>query len=150
MLTLDLEGSVVIRRPLEEVWNFMEDAARAGDWQPYLVELRQEPPEGSGVGTEQFYTFQYLGRRFSNHYAVTEHRPLSISAYKSMPGSAIQATGETRFESVGEGTRLTMGFKPQVGGFFGRMPKSIVAWSYRRTLNNNLKRIKRVLESESG
>ena len=139
----------MIERPPEDVWAFMADAERAGDWQPYLVELRQEPPGEVGVGTEQFYTFQYLGRRFSNHYVVTEHEPMRHSAYKSLPDSAIQATGVNRFEPIEGGTRLTMAFQPQVGGFFGRMPKSIVAWSYRRTLTGNLRRIKKVLESGS-
>ena len=147
MHTLDLEGSVIIRRPLEEVWAFMEDPERAGDWQPYLVELRQEPPGNNGIGTEQFYIFQYLGRRFSNHYVVTEYEPMERSAYKSLPDSSIQATGENLFEPLDDGTRLTMTFTPQVGGFFGKMPKSIGAWSYRRTLNGNLKRIKKILES---
>ena len=147
MLTLDLEGTIIIDKPLEVVWEFMDDPERAGEWQPYLVELRQEPTDQNGVGTEQFYTFQYLGRKFSNHYVVTAYEPMSLTAYKSLPDSSIRATGKNRFEMVNNGTRLTVSFKPQVGGFFGRMPKSIVAWSYRRTLNGNMARIKNVLES---
>ena len=146
MFTLNLEGIIVINKPLEEVWTFMDDPERAGEWQPYLVELRQEPPDQSGVGTEQFYTFQYLGRRFSNHYVVTAYEPMRLTAFESLPDSSIQATGENRFESVDNGTELTVAFNPQVGGFFGRMPKSIMAWSYRRTLKGNLERIKKILE----
>ena len=52
MFTLDLEGSVIIDRPLEEVWAFMEDPERAGEWQPYLVELLQVPPDQMGAGKE--------------------------------------------------------------------------------------------------
>lgn len=98
------------------------------------------------LATEQFYTFQYLGRRFSNHYVVTAYEPMSLTAYKSLPDSSVQATGENRFESVDNGTRLTVAFNPQVGGFFGRIPKSVVAWSYSRTLKGNLTRIKKILE----
>lgn len=147
MFTLNLEGSIVIDKPLEEVWAFMDDSALAGDWQPYLVELRRDPPDQSRVGKAQFYTFQYLGRRIDNHYVVTEHEPISRTAYRSLPGSSIQATGETRFESVEAGTRLTMEFEPEIGGFFGIMPKPIVTWTYRRTLTQNMSRIKTVIEA---
>lgn len=149
MFALDLEGSTVIQKPVESVWAFMDDPNRAKEWQPYLVELEQIPADGVGVGTEQLYTFQYLWRRFSNHYLLTEYEPMARVAYESLPDSTIHATGENRFERVEAGTKLTMRFQPEVGGFYGVLPKSIVAWSYRRTLKNNLHRIKAILESEN-
>ena len=149
MFTLSLEDSIVIQMPVELVWAFMDDPNRAGEWQPYLVELEQTPPDRMGVGTEQNYVFQYLGRAIRNHYVVTEYEPMTRTAYKSLPGSSIHATGWTQFEAIQGGTRLTLGFEPEVGGFFGVLPKSVVAWSYRRSLVKNLSRIKEILEGES-
>lgn len=124
----------------------MDNPDRAGEWQPYLVELSQESPDRTGVGTEQCYTFQYPGRRFSDLYVLTAYEPMSLTAYKSLPDASIQAAGENQFESVDNGTRRPVAFSPQVGGFFGRIPKSVAAWSYSRTLKGNLARIKKILE----
>lgn len=149
MFTLNLEGSIVIRKPLELVWAFMDDPNRAGEWQPYMVELEQIPPDWMGVGTEQKYVFKYLGRTIRNHYVMTEYEPMVRTAYRSLPGSSIQATGWNQFETTEGGTKLTLGFEPEIGGFFGVLPKAVVAWSYRRTLVKNLERIKEILESGS-
>ncbi|MDX1436119.1 MAG: SRPBCC family protein [Anaerolineales bacterium] len=148
MFTLDLESSIVIGRPLNVVWDFMDDPQRADEWQPYLVSLEQIPPDRMGVGTEQIYHFSYLGRKFMNHYVVTVYEPQKRSGFKSLPDSAIQASGENRFEAVEGGTKLTIAFRPEIGGFFGRMPKFMVSWNYRRTLSQNLTRIKEILEGE--
>ncbi len=149
MFTLSLEDSIVIRKPVELVWAFMDDPTRAAEWQPYLVELEQIPPDRMGVGTEQKYTFQYLGRTIRNHYVVTEYERLTRMAFKSLPGSSIEATGWNQIEATDAGSKLTIGFEPEIGGFFGVLPRSVVAWSYRRTLVQNLSRIKKILEGES-
>ena len=148
MLTLDLESSIVILKPLEDVWTFMDDPERAREWQPYLVELEQDPPDRMGVGTEQRYVFKYLGQSIRNHYVVTAYEPMTRTAYKSLLGSSIQATGDNIFEELDGGTKLTMSFKPEIGGFFGALPKSFVAWTYRRTLVSKLERIKEILERD--
>ena len=71
-----LQGSVIINRPIDEVWAYMDDIANARKWQPYLVGCKQTPADRIGIGTRQSYVFQYLGRRFENHYVVTAYEPL--------------------------------------------------------------------------
>ncbi len=76
MFVLELEDSVIIHRPVEEVFAYMDDIDNEHEWQPYLKEWSQTPdPDNNGVGTTRRYVNQYLGRHFSNVYEVTEYEP---------------------------------------------------------------------------
>jgi hypothetical protein len=108
----------------------MDNPDRAGEWQPYLVELSQESPDRTGVGTEQCYTFQYPGRRFSDLYVLTAYEPMSLTAYKSLPDASIQAAGENQFESVDNGTRRPVPSVLKLGDFSA---ESRNPWRHGRT-----------------
>ena len=141
------ETSIVIDRPVEEVFAYMEDIYREREWQPYIREVQRIPADGGGVGTIRRYTNHYLGRSFENVYETTVYEPNQRVAYSSTPEAAVQATGETRWEAVEEGTRVTMVFDPDVAGFYSYLPNRIVDWIYRRQLNITLARLKKRLES---
>lgn len=49
MFTLELEDSIVINRPVEEVFAYMDDIDKEHEWQPYLKEWSQTP-EQNGPG----------------------------------------------------------------------------------------------------
>ena len=54
----------------------------------------------------------------------------------------------TMLEEDDGGTKVTFIFNPQLGDFWGYVPKSIVRRIYNRTLKQNMTRLKRVLEKE--
>ena len=82
MFELDLEDSIVINRPLEEVFNYMEDIEREHEWQPYLRNWEQTPdPNQNGVGTIRRYDNRYMGRSFSNEYEAVIYEPMEKVMY---------------------------------------------------------------------
>ena len=148
MFVLELEGSIVINRPVSEVFAFMDDINREHDWQPYLVEWEQTPdPNQNGVGSIRRYVNRYMGRSITNVYETYEYEPGRKVMYQSTAEAAVQAEGGTLFEPSNGGTRVTFIFNPELGNFWGLIPKPIVKLIYMRTLNGNMRRLKRVLES---
>jgi uncharacterized membrane protein len=148
MFELDLEDSIVIKRPLEEVFNYMDDIEKEHEWQPYLRKWEQSPdPHQNGVGTIRRYDNRYMGRSFSNEYEVVVYEPMERVMYMSTPQAAVQAEGGTLWEAANGGTKVTLLFKPQLGDFWGFVPKAIVRRIYMGTLSNNMRRLKEVLES---
>ena len=70
--------------------------------------------------------------------------------YESTPEAAVQAVGGQTWEAVaGGGTKVTFIFRPELGDFWSYIPKPIVRRIYGRTLSNNMKRLKEVLESRA-
>ena len=91
-----------------------------------------------------------MGRRFINVYVVTEYEPNLRVMYESIPESAVQAVGGQTWEALdGGATRTTFLFKPELGCFWGYIPKPLVKRIYNQTLRNNMKRLKEVLESRT-
>ncbi len=147
MFKLKLQGSVIISRPIDDVWAYIGDITNAREWQPYLVACKQTPADRTGIGTRQWYVFQYLGRRLENQYVITAYEPLKRFEFMSLDGSAIPARGENRFEEVQGGTKLTMFVVPQIGSFFRLVPTLLLGWLYKRTLKSTLRNVKTVLET---
>ena len=145
MFVLELEDSVVINRPVEEVFAYMDDIEKEHEWQPYLKEWEQSPdPRRNGVGTIRRYENHYLGRSFTNVYVITEYEPNKRVMYRSTPEAAVQAKGGQMWEVVKEGTKVTFVFEPELGDFWGYIPKFIVRRIYMRTLTSNMARLKKV------
>jgi len=48
------EASIVINRPIAEVFAFVADDRNASRWQPGVVSVRREPEGSTGVGTKVF------------------------------------------------------------------------------------------------
>ena len=140
----------MINRPVEEVFAYMDEISKEKEWQPYLKEWEQTPdPQRNGVGTVRRYVNQYMGRRFTNVYVITEYEPNRKVMYESTPEAAVQAEGGQLWERVEGGTKVTFVFRPELGNFWSFIPKPIVRRIYMRTLTNNMARLKKVLESQS-
>ena len=148
MFELDLVDSIIINRPVEEVFSYMDDIEREHEWQPYLRNWQQSPDANqNGVGTIRRYNNRYMGRSFTNEYQVVEYEPNKKVMYESTPQAAVQAKGGTLWESASGGTKVAFIFKPQLGDFWGLVPEFIVRRIYLETLSNNMKRLKKVLEA---
>ena len=118
MLTLEMEDSIVINRPVAEVFAYMDNIENEYEWQPYLREWEQHSPDENGVGTERRFVNQYMGRRFVNVYVVTEYESNQLVMYRSRPEAAVQAVGGQTWEAVEDGaTKVTLIFKPELGDF---------------------------------
>ena len=99
-------SSIVINRPIEEVFAYMNDPANDTQWQSVVVESKVTSEGPVGVGTTGFNVIRFLGRKIEANYEITEHEQNKKSTIKSTSGP-IPFTGTRTFESVEGGTRVT-------------------------------------------
>ena len=140
------EFSVVIQRPLSEVFAYLDDVEVEMEWQPNLREVEQIPPGPSVVGSKKRYVSEFMGKRVENTYEVVEMGPGWRVVYESTPDSALDATTEIRCEEVGTGTRVTMVVTGRPKGALRLLPKALLEKTSRDELEASLKRLKARLE----
>jgi uncharacterized membrane protein len=144
---LRYESSIIIDRPVDEVFEYMQDIDREHEWQPNLREAEQSPEGAPDVGTRRRYVSEFMGKRFENIYVNTIFEPNRRVAYKSAPGSDTQAQGEITWEPVENGARVTMRVAIEPGGLLRFVPKSLIVSLGEKELADALARAKARLES---
>lgn len=140
------EQSIVIRRPLSEVFEYMDDVAREREWQPHLLEAEQTPPGPTVVGSRRRYVSEFLGKRLENTYIVRLYEPERRIQLESTPDSVVRATTDIRWESVGDGTQVTMKLEGKPSGALRFIPRAMLEATFEKEVTSTLGLLKEVLE----
>lgn len=143
-----VERTVLIRRPVPQVFAYMDDVSREPEWQPNLRAASQEPAGPVGVGTLKRYTSEFMGKELHNVYRVTDYEMYVRTVYTSTPESAVQATAEVTWEPVGNDTRVTMAVDATPGGALKLAPAALLERASVKELEEMLERLKACLEGE--
>jgi hypothetical protein len=96
--------SVEIDRSPEDVFAYVEDLARHGEWQDTVVATTVTPEGPTRVGTRATETRKMGNREQTVTYEVTEHNPPQSFAFKGVDGP-IRPIGRGNIESLDGGTR---------------------------------------------
>ncbi len=145
-MTVREEHSVVIERPVEEVFAFAADPNNDALWLSSTLETEQTSEGPVGVGAAFRNTTKFLGRRFDTTYEVTESEPPHKRCFRVTSGPI---PGEVcyLFEPADGSTRFTQNFEADVGGFF-RLAEPLVARAIRRQMATDMATLKDLLEAE--
>ena len=142
------QHSVVIERPLEEVWEYTIDPANDPVWQSMVTEVRSGGGEPLRVGSRIEEVFHFLGRRFDITFEVTEHEPMSRSAVKAS-SAPVPMEGSYEYERVDGGTRFSTIGETNAHGLF-RLAEPVFARMAGRAWATSCATLKDVLESRNG
>ena len=142
-----LEQSVVINRPIEEVFAFVSDFEKSPQWMAELVEAKQTSAGSLGVGTTLSGVAQPLGRRAESTQEVTEYKPNRRFAIKSTSGPVASEDAYT-FESVAGGTKVTRVVEAELGGFF-KLAEPLIVRMMGRQFETNFAHLKDLLEAQT-
>ena len=140
-----IERHVVIGRPAEDVFEFVEDPSRHSLWQSTLVESRLLTDGPIGVGTRVREARRFLGVGFEITWEVTEYRPSTWSSVRLVAGP-IPGSASYLLEPVDDGTKLTVAGEVDAKHLFS-FGDSIFKRMAGRELGANLGRLKDLLES---
>jgi uncharacterized membrane protein len=140
-----LEHSVVINRPVEEVFEFMSNNENEKLYRKDLLESEQTSEGPMGVGTTTREVTQFLGRKIESTSEVTEYVKNKVVATKSTSGP-IPFKFRTSFEPVEDGTKLTVEFEGEIGGFF-KMAESLVIKRGMKQIEKDINTLKEMLEA---
>ena len=138
--------SVVIRRPIAEVFDYMNDVTREHEWQPHLVDAVQEPPGPSAVGSLRRYRSEFMGRSVENTYVIRAWEPRRRLTLETTGDSALEATSEVRWEAVPDGTRVMMTVEGKPKGAFRLVPRKLLEATMHKETEAALARLKERLE----
>ena len=147
--TMQLDQSVVIERPLEEVFAFVANRENDALWAPVVTETRKTTEGPLGVGTTYEQAGRFLGRNLQMHFEVTEYEPNRKIGQRLMSQGQLVATSVCSVEAVSGGTRLTLTGEAQTGGFFWLLPDSIMLFPAQRIMGVALTNLKELLETRS-
>ena len=138
-----IQRSIVIDRPIEDVFAFTHEPANDALWQTTLVESRADGPVQ--VGTTIRETRRFLGRRVEMSRKVTAFVPPRASAFETVSGPVPMA-GEYTLEAENGATRLTATGELDAQGFF-KLAEPVIARMATRELEASLAHLKDLLEA---
>ena len=141
-----VETSIVVNRPVGEVFQFISVNENALQWQPGLLETRITN-DVTGPGRAWIDTVQFLGRRMEVPFQLTDWQPDQKIAFQST-GGPIPMQGSDAFAPSGAGTQVTFLLTGEPGGFF-KLAEPVLMRLLQRQWETNLANLKDVLEAQA-
>lgn len=139
-------ASVLIDRPVDEVFTYVVDPNNTAQWAGPVVEAKQTSPGPVGLGTTSSRLTQFLGRTMEAAYEITEFEPNNLYADKTTSGP-VPIGARIHFVPVDGGTKVTIEGQLEAGGFF-RIAEPIMARMARRQVATDVQTLKDLLEAQ--
>lgn len=140
---IQVESSVVIHKPLAEVYAFVTDGAHSTEWQGGVVSVENEGPPNT-VGSKFTETRKFLGQEMKTTLEITEVVLNAKWAAKVVKGPVPYQVTVT-FEASGEGVKMATRVEGEPTGFF-KMAEGMVASQLEKSIAENGQRLKKILE----
>jgi uncharacterized protein YndB with AHSA1/START domain len=141
------EHSVVIDRPVEEVFAFVTDPNNDPLWHASTLEAEQTSEGAVEVGTTYGVVLKFLGRRIETTYEITEYEPPRRHCVRITSGP-IPAVGCHLLDPTdGGSTRFTQTLDRGELGFFFRLAEPLVRRAINRQSEADMATLKDLLES---
>ena len=137
------QRSVVIDRPVEEVFAFFADPANDLRWRPSIKEVAAQGPPGVGAKVHQVVAGPG-GRGIAADFEVTAYEPPSRYAFRVTAGP-VRPVGEYRFSPFDGGTEVTFSLSAELSG----LKKLVMSSSVQKSMAGEMKALdsaKRLLE----
>ena len=140
--------SVEIARSPEEVFAYLDDLERHGEWQSQIVSSRRETDGPTGVGTRATDVRRVPGRTQSVTYEITAHDPPRKVAFRGVSGP-VRPAGTVTVEPVGTGSsKVTIELDLEGGGLLGAILAPLARNQARKQIPANQRRLNERLEGE--
>jgi hypothetical protein len=141
-----IRHSIDIERSPSDVFAYLDDLSRHGEWQPDIVSV-EVPPGPITRGTRAVET-RRMGRREQRiTYEITEHDPPHVFAFRGVDGP-IRPVGRGTVEPIGDGSRSRLSLELDLQGHgIGKLLAPLARRQARTTVPANQARLKERLES---
>lgn len=131
----DASNSVVIDRPVNEVFAFLSDAENDKRWRPGVVEIRRR--SGQPVIYDQRVKGPF-GRTVSADIEIVDVEPERRIAFRTITGP-VRPSGSYRLEPAGEATRVTFELSAELRG-----PAKLMAPVVASTMRSEVAQLERL------
>ncbi len=131
----EASATVIIKHPVDTVWEYCSDPEHVAIYSPGTLELRSLTDGPLAVGTQWEGKTRVLGRTMEWRGEFTRVDADKASEFHSTK-SPFDFTTRTEFEQTSDGTEFTYRIESEtgLGGVFGKMADAIVTRAYQRSL----------------
>ena len=140
------ESIEIARRP-DEVFAYLDDLSRHGEWQESIVSAEKQGDGPTRVGTKSTEQRRVGGRVQTMTYEVTEHDPPRAFAFRGVDGP-VRVVGRATIAPVGDGSSsrvsLVLDFE---GRGIGKVFVPLARSQARKQVPKDQQRLKERLES---
>ena len=137
--------SIEIARSPEDVFAYIDDLSRHGEWQDSILSTKVETEGPTRVGTRVTDTRKVPGGPRPVTYEVTEHDPPRKASFKGISGP-IRPIGTMTVEPSGNGSRVTIQLE-LVGHGLGKLMAPFAMMQARKQVPQDQLKLKQRLES---
>ena len=145
---ITVEHTVVIDRPIEEVFAFMADVENLQRWAENTIEARQTSEGPVSAGTTCTVRSKAMGRVMAHHFVVTEYEPHTTYAAKSTSGP-FPMHMRYSLEPTDGGTRVHTVTEADLGGI-ARIAAPVLTGMAKKQIAADHRTLKAMLESRGG
>jgi len=139
-------SSIEIARSPEDVFAYVDDLSRHGEWQDEIISTRVETEGPTRVGSRATDKRRVPGGPRDITYEITEHVPPRRMSFKGINGP-VRVVGTATVEPAGEGrSRVTVELDFEGHGF-GKVLAPLVRSQTRKRVPKNHQNLKERLES---
>jgi uncharacterized membrane protein len=144
-----ISESIEINRRPEDVFAYLDDVKRHGEWQDQIVDVQRQDDGPLRVGSRVKETRRVPGGDRSMTYEVIEHDPPRQSSFRVLDGP-VRAVGTVSVEPVGDGSRsrLTIAVDFSGHGLAGKVLLPVAKSQARKQIPKDQARLKELLESQ--
>lgn len=143
---MEMELSVIINRPVEQVYAFTVDPTNVPLWMVGIQEAGWAEGNTLAKGAKTRAVGTVLGKRFESVATVADFEP--NRGFTLLMSQPFPQTVHHSYEPVSGGTRLTMKAQFEPGGFF-KLAMPILGGMLRRQTETSLANLKDVLEAQT-
>ena len=140
-----IERSVVIDRPIQEVFDFVHEPTNDPLWQTTVLESKKLTDEPLRAGSLVQEVRRFLGIRVESTFELIEYEPPTRSAVKLISGP-VPFSGSYVLEALDGSTRFTVHGDIEGHGFF-KLAEPVFARMAGRELEASLGHLKDLLEA---
>jgi carbon monoxide dehydrogenase subunit G len=113
---IKVEVSVLINRPLAEVFAILSNLENNMRWRTGMIAAEKTSTGPIGVGTTYRMINSFFGRRIEGKAVVTEYE--LNRKYATVNKSGLPIETKRTFEPINGNTRVTFTVRAELGGFF--------------------------------
>jgi uncharacterized membrane protein len=140
-----VQASIVVGRPIGEVFAYAADFRNDAAWRGEVSEIRYLTPDPIAVGSRELETARFFGRTARTETRVTEFEVPRRVAFEHVSGP-YRVRGSRTFEAVPDGTRFTFRLESEVSFAFERLLVPLLGRLFQRQMDQNVARLKAILE----
>ena len=142
---IKVEKSIMINRPVEEVFNYVTAPQNYTKWQSGVTNIIENRGPRNTVGSQFTEVRKFMGQEMHTTLELTEFVPNARWTAKVVKGPVPYEVNMT-FQPVEGGTKVTTSVDGEPKGFF-KLAEGMVAGQLEKSLAEDEQKLKEILEA---